>query len=183
MKGGAANLAKDKRKAHADELFKKAYDRYYQSIYKFCLSRLPNDRHSVEDVVQETFLVLYNKYLDGEDIEYTQAFLFKTANNFILKQMRQNQKKQEQISVDDIIHIPAQNEDIDERLTFEEYSRQISAALNDTDAEIFKLRYESDLEIAQIAEVTGLSLKATYARIERMRDKIRRILGDDLTRT
>ncbi len=163
----------------ADALFKKAYERYYTSIYRFCLSRLPNDRSSVDDCVQETFIVLYNKYLDGEEIEYVQAFLFKTANNFVLKQTRQIQKQMNQVSVEEIIHIPSQSEDIDDRLTFEEYSRQISAALNDTDAEIFRLRYVEDSDIKEIAEMTGISIKAAYARLERMRDKIRKILGEE----
>lgn len=180
MKGGAVDLSgKNVDKSKADELLKQAYERYYTSIYRFCLSRLPNDRSSVDDCVQEAFIVLYNKYLENEKIEFVQAFLFKTANNFVLKQIRKNQKQSEQVSVEEIIHIPSQAEDIDDRLTFEEYSRQISAALNDTDAEIFRLRYVDDLDIKEIAEETGLSLKATYARMERMRNKIREILGEE----
>ena len=108
-------------KKRADELFKEAYKQYYTDVYRFCLSYMANDRNSVDDVVQDTFIVLYNKYLAGEEIAYTKAFLFKTAHNFVLKHLRERKRDMNNVSIDEIIEIPSQGEDIDERLSFEEY--------------------------------------------------------------
>lgn len=165
-------------KRHADELLSDAYVKYYTMIYRFCLSRLKDDRHSVEDCVQETFIVLYNKYLAGENIEYVSAFLMQTASNFIKKQYAVLEKAKRHVDIEEVRHIPSQDEDIDDRLTFEEYSRQISAALNDTDAEIFSLRYIEEFKIEEVAQRMNMSIPAVTTRLSRMRTKLRKELGD-----
>lgn len=165
-------------KKRADELLKQAYSQHYTSIYRFCLSRLKDDRHSVEDCVQETFIVLYNKYLKGEQIEYVSAFLLQTASNFVKKRYAELEKSRKHVDIEEIKHIPSQNEDIDDRLTFEEYSRQISAALNDTDAEIFSLRYIEEFKIEEIAVRMNMSIPAVTTRLSRLRNKLRDLLGE-----
>lgn len=162
-------------KQQADALFKEAYNAYYTSIYRYCLAKL-KDNHSCDDVVQETFLVLYKKLLSGETIEYTRAFLYRTADNFIRKKYSEQKKAQNQVPLEEIITIPSQNEDVDERLTFEEYSRQISAALSEQDAELFSMRYIEELKIEDIADRLQMSVPAVTTRLFRMRNKLREIL-------
>lgn len=174
MKGGA-DLPKNKQ---ADELFKEAYKKYYTDVYRFCLSYLLNDRASVDDCVQEVFIVLYKKYKSGESVEYIKAFLFKTAENFIKKKLRQNSRDSKNVSIDEIIEIPSQTDDMDERLTFEEYSRQISAALSDRDAELFRLRYIEERSLEEIAEILKLSLTTVGTRTYRLRKRLVLIIKD-----
>lgn len=166
----------------ADELLKKAYKECYSSVYRFCLSKLNNDRDSVEDCVHDSYLVLYKKYLSGENIEFVMAFLLKTASNYIKKRYSEMEKQKKQVPFDEIIEIPTQSEDIDDRLTFEEYSRQISAALNDTDAELFSLRYIEELKIEEIANKTGMSIPNVTTRLSRIRKKLREVFGEDFFR-
>ena len=99
----------DKKQNNAKEVFKQAFDRYYSGVYRFCLSRLPNDRASAEDCTQEAFVVLYKKYCDGEKIENTYAFLLQTARYYILKQLRQLEKQQDVVNINEVIHIPSQS--------------------------------------------------------------------------
>ena len=166
----------------ADERLKKAYDSAYTSVYRFCLSKLKNHRQDVEDCVQEAFLALYHKYLAGAEIENPTAFLLQTAYNFIKREYRQLEKAQNTVDIEEIREIPSQDEDIDERLTFEQYSRQISAALNDTDAEIFSLRYIEEFKIEEVARRMDMSISAVTTRLSRMKEKIRRVLGEDFFR-
>lgn len=63
------------------------------------------------------------------------------------------------------------------RLTFEEYSRQISAALSDTDAALFSMRYIEDLKIEDIAARMDMSVPAVTTRLHRLRKKLREILN------
>lgn len=165
-------------KKRADELLKQAYEQYYVSIYKFCLSKLINDITSVEDCTQEAFIVLYKKYLSGEDIEFVHAFLLKTASNFVKKQYVQIERANKTVDLQEVIHIASQDEDIDERLTFEEYSRQISSALSDLDADLFSMRYIEDLQIDEIAARLNMSISAVTTRLSRIRNKLRKILFD-----
>ena len=168
------------KKEEADRLFKEAYKQYYSDVYRFALSYLIKDRASVDDVVQETFLVLYNKYIKGEEIAYTKAFLFKTADNFIKKKLKEYQRHSKNVSIDEIIEIPSQSEDMDEKLSFEEYSRQISEALSVRDAELFKLRYIEKLSLEEISERLEISISAAGTRVYRLRKRLITIIEDIL---
>lgn len=170
-------MANDSKKM-ADEMLSQAYKSYYSNIYRFCLTKLKNDIDNVEDVVQEAFLILYKKYLDGVKIEYVQAFLFKTTDLIIKNRYRELAKEQKQVSIEEVVHIPSQNEDIDDRLTFEQYSRQISDALNDTDAELFSMRYVEELKIDEIAQRMDMTISAVTTRLSRIRIKLQKIFTD-----
>lgn len=161
-------------KIKADELFKTAYEENYVSVYRYCLSKLKNNEMT-EDCVQEAFLVLYKKYLAGEEIEYVKAFLMKTASNFVLKKFEEIKKMQKTVNIDEIINIPSQNDDMEERLTFDEYSKQISAALSTLDAEIFTLRYIDEYKIEEIAKRLNMSIPAVTTRLSRIRQKLKKI--------
>ena len=169
-------MANKASKRLADSKLQAAYTKYYSSIYKFCLSRLKDDSSYVEDCVQEAYVVLYNRLLSGEEIEYTQAFLYKTASNLIKKHFAQLRKEQNNISLEDIKELQDFSVDIDDRLSFEEYSRMISDALNDTDSEIFSMRYIEELKIEDIAERLGLTIPNVTTRLSRMRGRIKQLL-------
>ena len=123
-------------KKKADDLLQEGYAKYYTAIYRYALSRL-GDPHKSEDVAQEAFVVYYKRLRTGEVFTAPRAFLYRTADHLVQKQFDRQKRAQNCITLDEVIEIPAQNADPDERLTFEEYSRQISAALSDTDAALF----------------------------------------------
>ncbi|MBQ7204137.1 MAG: RNA polymerase sigma factor [Eubacterium sp.] len=171
-------MLKGKEKQAVDELLKKYYSAYYTSLYRFCLSRLKNNSE-VDDVTQEAFIVLYNKMLNGETIEKVYPFLLKTADNLIKRIFKERTKNSKNVTLEEVKHIPSQNEDIDDRLTFEEYSKQISEALSDRDAELFSLRYIEELKIEEIASITGLSIPNVTTRLSRIRKKLRETLSEE----
>ena len=161
-------------KKKADELFKSAYEDNYVSVYRYCLSRL-KDNEMTEDCVQETFLLLYKKYLAGEEVSYVKAFLMKTAGNFVLKKFDEIKKMQKNVNIDEIVNIPSHNNDMEERLTFDEYSRQISSALSTLDAQIFTMRYIDEYKIEEIAAQLDMSVPAVTTRLSRIRQKLKKI--------
>jgi len=168
-----------KEKKAADERLKQIYKTYYSSIYKFCLARIKDDKQAVEDITQETFIVLYNKLLGGEAVEKPHAFLFKVADNLIRRHYEKVKKDNVLISIEEVIELPTDKTDLDERLAFEQYSKEFSAALNDTDAELFSLRYIEELRINEIADITGMSIHNITIRLHRLKDKLRNLYGDE----
>lgn len=155
-----------------------AFSKYYAEIYRFCLSYLTKDRASVDDCVQETFIVLYNKLMAGEEIVNLRAYLYKIAENNARSMLRSINKHQQNISIDEVIDIPSQREDMDEQLTFEEYSRQISEALSDKEAELFRMRYIDDLPIEKIASLLDITFSAAGVRLHRLKKKLVVIIKD-----
>lgn len=179
MKGGCEGrwhgLAANEKK-QADELLKEGYAQYYTSIYRYALSRL-GDSHASEDVAQEAFVIYYKRLRSGEVFTAPRAFLYRTADHLVQKQFERNKKAQNCTTLEEVIEIPAQNADPDERLTFEEYSRQISAALSDKDAALFSMRYIEDLKIEDIAARLDMSIPAVTTRLHRLRKKLREIVS------
>lgn len=169
-----------KEKRAVDERFKQIYKTCYPSVYKFILSRLKDYRDAVEDITQETFIVLYNKMLEGGVIEYPSAFLLQTANHYIKRYLRELQNKNAALGIDDVIHIPTHNIDLDSNLSFEEYSRQFSAALSDEDAALFSMRYIEELELPEIAALTGMNISTIATKLHRIREKLRKKFGEKL---
>lgn len=167
-----------KLKNDADRLLKLAYSEHYSSAFRLAFAKLKNN-HQAEDCVQEAFLVLYKKYLNGEEIEFVRAFLFKTVNNLALKIIADNSRQAVLIPLEQVEYIPSQNEDVDDRLAFEQYSRQISKALSQSQGELFRLRYVDDLTIEQIAQATNSTIGAVTTSLSRIRKKLRDELGED----
>ncbi|MFR5875398.1 MAG: RNA polymerase sigma factor [Eubacterium sp.] len=159
-------------KKRADELLKDAYSKYYSDVYRFCMSYLTRDKSSIDDCVQEAFIVLYKKYLSGEDVTYVKTFLYKTVSNCAKMKLRDIAKAQKHVSLDEVIHLPSQNEDMTEKLTFDEYSRQISAALSDQDAELFRLRFIEDYSLKEIAEMQKVNMSTIGTRVNRLHKKL-----------
>lgn len=167
-------------KQRADALLKEAYSKYYSDVYRFCLSFLTKDRESVDDCVQETYIVLYKKYLNGEDVDYVKSFLYRTAENFCLKKIRELKKAQKHLSLDEIIEIPSQNEDMEEKLSFEEYSRQIARALSKHEYEIFEMKYVENCSLEEIAKKYDISISNAGTKVYRRKKKLIVILEEIL---
>ena len=72
-------------KSKADAALNEAFENYSKAIEKFCIVRLGEARDYANDCVQETYCVFYRKLLDGTEFENPRAFLYKTANNMVLK--------------------------------------------------------------------------------------------------
>jgi RNA polymerase sigma-70 factor (ECF subfamily) len=142
------------------------------------MSYLTKDTSSIDDCVQETFIVLYKKYLSGEEVTYVKTFLYKTVSNFAKAKLRDIAKAQTHISLDEVTEIPTQSEDMTEELSFEEYSRQISAALSDRDAELFRLRFIEDYSLKEIAEMLDTNVSTVGTRVNRLQKRLMKISKD-----
>lgn len=70
-------------KAAADEKLQQAYSMYGVLLTKYCTVRLGEAIASVDDCIQNAFLIYYNKILNGETIENPKAFLYRVADNMV----------------------------------------------------------------------------------------------------
>ena len=163
----------DSKRAVKDE-FSRLYDEHRDSVFRLCLVKLKNNAHTADDCTQNTFTVLYKKLLDGETIEYPKAFLYKTAQNFILKSLAQNSRIAEKTVELDIVKdkVDTDNPDIDDNINYELMKKRILEILNDEEKKIFKLRYIDDLTLSETADRLQISKAAVAKRVERMRKKI-----------
>lgn len=159
-------------KKKAKEQLVKSYNLHYKALYRFCNARLKNE-YQAEDCVQESFLVLYKKYLQNEKIENEKLFLYKVADNLIKAQWRKNLKDEKIIDIDSLAEVMVVGTEIFERMDFEEFSEKLASVLNETDLLIYRLKYIEDNTIKEIAEKTALSFEAVAKRLSRLREKLK----------
>ena len=158
-----------------EEMFESLYREYYLQIYKYCLSRLKCDTESAEDAVQETFLVLYNALLKGEEIDNTKAYLYTVATNFIKKRYNEIQKSNERLaSLDDVENIAdaSLSDLIIKKISFEEFEKALDSILSEEEKSLYNLRYVEEERVKDIAEKLNIEEHHCAVKISRLRKKI-----------
>lgn len=155
--------------------FTDIYEQYKSSIYKLCLVKLNGDSAAAEDCMQNTFMVFYNKLADNEQINNPRAYLYKIANNHILKCIEEKAKHQSRIvPIDDYTDkVIDEQESIDSNLDYDLLNERLSKLLIPDEQQLLKFRYIYDMPIEQIATQLGVNKSTAAKRLQRLRDKIK----------
>lgn len=166
-----------------DEQFEIAFDTYAKAIEKYCRVRLGEAAESTDDCVQEAFLVYYKRLLNGEEFENPRAFLYKTANNMVLKAREEyfkNAKRHEELSKAENIAI--ENEDVViENIDFDEVKQILLSQLSDGEQQLYDLKYSKQKTLKEIGELLDIPPAAVANRTSRLRAKIKRLVEPVLT--
>ena len=166
-------------KRQADTLLQQCYSDYRIKLFNYCLSRLDGSREAADDCVQETFIVFYNKLLDGEEFENPRAFLYRTADNYV---KRQKQKEaielKRNIPLDDAADIGVTDEYLSrlDLIDYEEIAKILLNLLTDEEKQIYDLRYIQKISVEDISERLGISRPAASMRLMRLRNKIKEMV-------
>ncbi len=164
-------------KKRANALLQECYNEYRIKLFNYCLSRLDGSREAADDCVQETFIVFYNKLLDGEQFENPRAFLYRTADNFVKRQKQKAASElRHQVPLESAADIGICDEEYCERLDQIDYSECANILINlltDEEKNIYNLRYSQKVSVEEISERLGISRPAASMRLMRLRNKIK----------
>ena len=163
-------------KKRADALLQECYDQYRIRLFNYCLSRLDGSREAADDCVQETFIVFYNKLLDGEEFENPRAFLYRTADNFVKRQKQKDAVElKRSIPLDEAADVGVTDEYLSrlDLIDYEEIARNLLNLLTDEEKQIYDLRYIQKQGVEDISEQLGISRPAASMRLMRLRNKIK----------
>ncbi len=164
-------------KKRANALLQECYNEYRIRLFNYCLSRLDSSREAADDCVQETFIVFYNKLLDGEEFENPRAFLYRTADNFVKRQKQKDATEtRHQVPLETAADIGVTDDEYFEKLgliDYEECAKILLKLLTDEEKQIYDLRYIQRIAVEDIAERLGISRPAASMRLMRLRNKIK----------
>ncbi len=160
--------------------------RYKDKVVNF-LFRYTGDRDEAEDLAQDTFVKVYrSKHLYKEIAKFSTWFYTIAVNT-----AKTNARKKGRMSTISISDFDPENEkdfDLkDSGLTPEDTANAgieneyIQKAINSLDEEfrtIIVLRDIQDLEYEEIAKITGLPMGTVKSRINRAREKLKKLLSD-----
>ena len=165
------------RKKQADTILQQCYSDYRIKLFNYCLSRLDGSREAADDCVQETFIVFYNKLLEGEEFENPRAFLYRTADNFVKRQKQKEATElRHNIPLDEAEQIGVVDSEYTEKLDMIDYEKCAKILLNlltDEEKQIYDLRYIQNIGVEDLAERLGISRPAASMRLMRLRNKIK----------
>ena len=157
--------------------FTSLYKQYYQRIYYFAKSFLP-DREDAEDVTADTFIKLWNHRDNFHNVNSLRSFLHVTTRNgcydFLRHSKVKSEKQAELIKEMDILYNPELQQTKEELLKLvQKEVKNLSAKMR----QIFYLSYNEGLTPAEIAE----SLKLSVQTISNQKTSLIKILRRALT--
>ncbi len=161
--------------------FKETYDAHADALFRFAFYKL-SDREKAKDVVQDTFVKVWEYMAADGEIGNMKALLYKIATNAIID----NYRKKKEMSLDSLLEdgfdpndqAHSGNSIIDES----EADLVIKAihGLEDEDRTLLLMRYIDGLSVKEIALATGQRENTVSVRIHRALKTLKDVLKVDI---
>ncbi len=157
-----------------NQLFHKHYEAVTKYIYYKC-----GDLHQAEDIVQSVFFKLW-KLCNTVAFSKAKSYIYKACNNLFLNEVAHKKVvlKHQKSIVD-----TADKESPDFLIEVEEFREKLKTAINKLsvkEREVFLLSRVEKHTYKEIAEITGLTVKAIERRMSKALQELRGMLGKDI---
>ncbi|MBR2824818.1 MAG: RNA polymerase sigma factor [Solobacterium sp.] len=142
----------------------------YDKLLRYCYMKT-KDRFLAEDIVQETFLKFWKSH-SYEDTGKEMAYLYTIARNLCMDEFRKNTM----LDIDAYPNLfsceSLKSENVIDRIAIEDALEQLTEELR----EIIVMRYVSDMSVADIGKVMGISRFSVNRRLKEGLRILRKIL-------
>ncbi|WP_347924794.1 sigma-70 family RNA polymerase sigma factor [Pontimicrobium sp. SW4] len=148
-----------------EDFFSALFDKYYKRLFNYSF-KLTKQRDLAEEIVQETFIVLWKK-MDSisNDDRSIESYLITTLKNKIIDFYRKNATKEKHINLYTLnksFETVIDNEwELQKKIDF------VYSSLQEKTAEIFKLSREKGLTYPEISKAKNISIKTVEAHISK----------------
>lgn len=161
----------------------KIYKSCYTNIFRYCTLRVDYDSDAAEEITQDVFLFLAEKWNGLEefpDMRYD-VWLYKVAQMKVYEYYRQKKKLRRTLSIEDCheIHDLIYNDDLNREFVFkfdneiELHVDEILSSLSESEKELYNYIYVEKKKYADISDITGKSESAVKMKAKRLNDKIK----------
>jgi RNA polymerase sigma-70 factor (ECF subfamily) len=147
--------------------FRDFYNRQRRKFLAYLIRR-SGDYHLACDIMQESFIRLYEKYTAEN---FTPQLLYTIGRNLALDSMRKRRKNPSSLEVDDQ-PVDSQEHHL---MVRDEYRRVLAAMrhLEDDERDLLSLVVSSEISYREMAQITGISVGNVKVKIHRARKKLR----------
>lgn len=157
--------------------FEEIYNRYVSKVYSRCLS-LTKDTFQAEDYTQDIFLRVFSNLSKFKEHSAFSTWLYSISHNYCMDQLRTANRTATLPLDEQPEQFPTEPGDQE---TVEAQRQRLALVMNGITPEetrLLQLRYEDGLDIKAIARQLAMKDSAVKMRLKRIRDKIRRLYGD-----
>lgn len=157
-----------------EKAFLELYDELAEPLFRHCYFRV-SSREVAEDLVQESFMRMWNYVSEGKAVDNPRAFLYRVAGNLVIDHYRKKKETSLDTLADegfDPVGTGAQ-----EILDHADgaYATTLLEQLEPHAREVLVLRYVNGLSIGEIAEIIGESDNTVSVRIHRAIEKLKKL--------
>ncbi len=151
------------------EAFRILYDKYKDSIYRFCV-RMLDDRIAAKDLFQEVFLKVYESRAQFRGGSFT-AWLYAVTRNLCINYLRTHKQYE---SFEEGYYIPMKSHegDIGLKDSLEKAIAQLPIPLK----EALLLREYEECSYQEIADILSIDVSLAKVRVHRARTLLRKLL-------
>lgn len=153
------------------ETFKKVFIPYHQKLYRIAY-RIVQDAANAEDIVQDTFIKLWNKRDEMESIDNTEAFAIIILRNTSLDYLRKT-KNDRYTDYDTDMAEPVS---LSKQIELQDEAEKIKYLINklpDQQRQVMIMKHWDDYSDEEIEQATGLSAGNIRVILSRARKTIR----------
>lgn len=163
--------------------FENIVKRHHKSIYSYCLSKLNFDDYYADEVTNDVFNLLFEKW-DELDLENNVlAWLYRVADNYIKKHWTKQHKNREESLEAALESGKLENNDLfyttiesDVDINVEKELEKIAHELPEELKQLFIYRIINKKTFAEICSITGLPYTTVNNRVEKAKKKVKKII-------
>ncbi len=153
------------------DTFKKVFIPYHQKLYRIAY-RIVQDAASAEDIVQDTFIKLWNKRDEMQSIDNTEAFAIIILRNTCLDHLRKTKNDR---YTDYDTDMP-ETTSLSKQIEMQDEAEKIKYLINklpDQQRQVMMMKHWDEYSDEEIEQVTGLSAGNIRVILSRARKTIR----------
>ncbi|QBQ42093.1 sigma-70 family RNA polymerase sigma factor [Sphingobacterium psychroaquaticum] len=162
----------------SQEGFVAVYHYFYKTLNFFVLRYLKNAEQA-EEILADVFMKVWTRRTDFESAESLRAFLYIAAKHASLNAIRDQKKDFLSIPVTEIQELLSEDSDVFTKMVHVELIQAIfmeAERLPERQKEVFKMTYQEDKTVDEIAEALAISPDAVYTNRSRAVSTLRHLL-------
>ncbi len=152
-----------------------AYDEHADAIFRHCYFRTFN-RELGKDLLQETFLKVWEYMQKGQQIDNMRAFLYRIANNLIIDHVRKHKEMSLEALQEAGFDPTGENENSVTANLEEQRILSVIGELSPENKELIIMRFIDGLKPQEIGELLGLAPNTVSVKIHRALKDLKSLL-------
>lgn len=133
--------------------FEQLYDRYFDKLVWFARQYL-SDQHSAEDIIQEVFIRIIEQPERYDPSKKFSTWVYTIVANRCKNVLRDTRNRQDLLSRQSFSGLSEMHHQYDYR-KLRDKMKELFGAMNEREKTLFVLRFEHELPLKEIAEITG----------------------------
>lgn len=161
-----------------NEWLRELYERYFDTVAKYCLPKLGFDRDAAADCAHAVFDKAAEKYEKLKTHPNVLGWLIVTAKHVVHKRWTRNVREASRsIPIELAANIPDSRDPFDAVELSDgeigEITAKVLSGLDEKETALYELCFIRNLPFSEIAEITGMTEKAARAKLARIKLKLK----------